>query len=77
MKTLSEWDSIGCIPDEYERLPVDLTPSGRPSRPVCWSGDDYHNPLAGVWHAWVCTRPTGHTGRHAAGDGLRIRAVWR
>ena len=25
---------------------------------------------------WSCTRITGHTGRHAAGDGDKILAVW-
>lgn len=25
---------------------------------------------------WVCTRIPGHTGRHAAGDGEHINAVW-
>lgn len=25
---------------------------------------------------YYCTRPAGHTGRHAAGDGDRIIAVW-
>ncbi|MGN8245265.1 hypothetical protein ACTHAM_002384 [Cellulomonas soli] len=26
--------------------------------------------------AFVCTRIAAHTGRHAAGDGLRVHAVW-
>ena len=25
---------------------------------------------------WLCTRRVGHTGRHAAGDGNVIVAVW-
>jgi hypothetical protein len=27
-------------------------------------------------HWFVCTRPLRHTGRHAAGTGSRIVAVW-
>lgn len=44
----------------------------------------------GVWPCWqakrvamaetagilVCTRGRGHTGRHAAGNGIQIVAVW-
>lgn len=26
--------------------------------------------------AWMCTRTSGHTGRHAQGNGLYIQAVW-
>lgn len=26
--------------------------------------------------AYTCTRPASHTGRHAAGNGVRVVAVW-
>ena len=29
-----------------------------------------------IYELFLCTRPTGHTGRHAAGDGRFIVAVW-
>jgi len=77
-----EWDSVGAVGLEYKRLPMDCTPGGIPGRQACWR--DAISTLAtegrseaGLWRNWVCTRPTGHTGRHAAGDGKKIRAVWR
>ena len=45
-----------------EDLPPDLT-----SGPVCCRAQ---------WGRWVCTRRPGHTGRHAAGTGTHIVAVW-
>lgn len=72
------WNSAGIKAGlDYEKLPVDLTPGGIEGRPACWRAAG--RPLAGfggIWKSWLCTRPVGHTGRHAAGDGLRIRAVW-
>lgn len=44
----------------------DLTPSLLPGIRYC----------DGSWRGFVCTRPSGHTGRHAAGDGEFIVAVW-
>lgn len=45
-------------------LPPDFTPF--PSADGCGSR----------WHKYVCTRGENHTGRHAAGDGGVIVAVW-
>ena len=59
----SRWDDGG--PCE---LPPDLTPSLPPSARLCCA-----------WrHQWglICTRLPGHTGRHSAGDGDFIFAVW-
>ena len=49
-------------------LPPDLTPRLLPSARHCRA---WH-------HQWglICTRRAGHTGRHAAGDGNFIIAVW-
>lgn len=44
----------------------DLTPSAHTMAPCCGAG----------WRGFVCTRLPGHTGRHAAGDGQHIVAVW-
>ena len=44
----------------------DLTPSAHTMAPCCGAG----------WRGLVCTRLPGHTGRHAAGDGQHIVAVW-
>ena len=58
----SRWDEGG----PYE-LPPDLTP-WRPGAGHC-----------GAWqhpHGLICSRLPGHTGRHAAGDGEFIVAVW-
>lgn len=68
---MTQWDSIGMAPGLYHTLPRDLTPSGRrPNR--CWRVTHATSPQGG----FGCTRLAGHTGRHAAGDGDRIRAVW-
>lgn len=50
------------------KLPPDLT---RHERNHCYR----LNPF-GHWGHWACTRRFGHGGRHAAGDGKHIRAVW-
>ena len=47
-----------------ESLPPDLTPIGGVA--VCGEW----------WGTRHCTRRAGHTGRHAAGTGERIVAVW-
>ena len=44
----------------------DLTPSAHTMAPCCGAG----------WRGLVCTRLPWHTGRHAAGDGDFIVAVW-
>lgn len=44
----------------------DLTPAPHTMTPCCSAG----------WRGLVCTRLPGHTGRHAAGDGQHIVAVW-
>lgn len=51
----------------YE-LTLNLTPPLLPGARHC-----------NAWHpqrGLICTRPPGHTGRHAAGDGDFILAVW-
>ena len=48
-------------------LPPDLTPSLMPGARHCCA----EHP-----HSLICTRLPGHTGRHAAGDGDFIIAVW-
>jgi hypothetical protein len=77
MRELS-WDSISTL--DYEGLPPDLTPGGVEGRPACWRVETgikaEQRPTGGIWKSWACTRPVGHTGRHAAGDGEKIRAVW-
>lgn len=63
------WDSVGQL--DLSTLPPDLTPRGRrPDR--CWRVEHATSPHGG----FGCTRLAGHTGRHAAGDGTVIRAVW-
>ena len=57
----SLWDEGGPT-----NLPPDLTPSAHTMTPCCGAG----------WRGLVCTRLRGHTGRHAAGDGQHIVAVW-
>jgi hypothetical protein len=46
----------------------DLTTGLARDRPYCKARE----PRKDFW----CTRLLGHTGRHAAGDGTRIVAVW-
>jgi hypothetical protein len=52
---------------KYRALPPDLNPRG-----VCSCSAVYGGP---EW-PYFCTRRDGHRGRHAAGDGTRIVAVW-
>jgi len=49
--------------DSYDGLPPDLTVDLGPHCDSTSAG-------------WSCTRQRGHTGRHAAGNGERIVAVW-
>lgn len=49
--------------DTHGVLPLDLTPMWEGE--FCEAGNDY-----------ICTRPKGHTGRHAASNGEVIVAVW-
>lgn len=67
---LAEWNSAGSA--NRVRLPPDLTnrSTGQCGILLRWTDSDDRN------RAWVCTRRTGHMGRHAAGDGHHIRAVW-
>ena len=46
-------------------LPPDFTPDSGPTCPA-------HHGVS----AFMCTRRVGHTGRHAAGDGESVVAVW-
>lgn len=71
-----EWIAYDLIPEEKweERatalpLPPDLT--ARLAGSFC---DAQKRDLHGL--PWLCTRASGHTGRHAAGDGRFIVAVW-
>jgi len=48
--------------EKMRTLPPDLSPVGTP---ICGAGTRV-----------TCTRPPGHTGRHAAGNGVYIVAVW-
>lgn len=58
------WTPDGQAVLSYEQLPPDYTPD-----------DDL--PQCGAWrNGYGCTRQPGHTGRHAAGTGERIVAVW-
>jgi hypothetical protein len=50
---------------EIGALPPDLTPTLVAF--VC---------EVGRWRGWYCSRARGHTGRHAAGNGTHIVAVW-
>lgn len=58
----SLWDEGGPT-----SLPPDLTPSRPPGAGHCRA---WHP------HGLICSRRAGHTGRHAAGDGDFIVAVW-
>ena len=58
----SRWDEGG-----RTSLPPDLTPSLIPGARHCCADHP---------HGLSCTRRAGHTGRHAAGDGDVIVAVW-
>ena len=58
----SRWDEGGPT-----SLPPDLTPSLLPAARLCCADHP---------HGLICTRLPGHTGRHAAGDGDFIVAVW-
>lgn len=59
--TPREWVSADAY--DHRDLPPDLT--GMDWCPATWKDDEYG-----------CTRLPGHTGRHAAGDGEHITAVW-
>lgn len=65
-----EWDRFDAG-DDVE-LPPDLTPASSITGgcPQQWVRMDRPNVV------WACTRPGGHTGRHAAGTGTHIVAVW-
>jgi hypothetical protein len=54
------WD---CHDDGVGTLPPDLT-------------GYQEQPCGQLWRVWGCTRRAGHTGRHAAGTGREIVAVW-
>lgn len=63
----------GWVPGQYARaLPPDIMAPWR--RKLCLRPAM----CLAVNEAWdrQCTRPTGHCGRHHAGDGLIIYAVW-
>lgn len=57
------WEWTEADADSRSSLPPDLT--GMDWCPATWKRDKYG-----------CTRPPGHLGRHAAGDGDYITAVW-
>lgn len=60
------WTWTGARPGlRYDDLPPDLTPCGRGT-----------GGCPATWIVFACTRHEGHTGRHAAGDGSRVVAVW-
>lgn len=61
------WHALDATTADYRRLPPDLTGWAQRNWRV-----DCPARRPGVW----CTRPAGHTGRHAAGDGVKILAVW-
>ena len=67
LKGRREWwlafDAV--IATDKKELPPDFTPDYGAK---CLS----HHDLSG----FVCTRWAGHTGRHAAGDGWSVVAVW-
>lgn len=66
-RTPREWTRVEMGWDRGE-CPPDLTFSlARPLDSVCQGT----NP-----RGYVCTRSADHTGRHAAGDGTYILAVW-
>ena len=58
----SRWDEGGPT-----SLPPDLTPWLPFGAPHCGATNS---------RGLICTRLLGHTGRHAAGDGQHIVAVW-
>jgi hypothetical protein len=66
-----DWDSIQ-LRMAVSMLPLDLTPGSWPGASSCWRS----RASGSLWRNWGCTRLAGHAGRHAAGDGIRIRAVW-
>jgi len=51
----------------YESLPPDLIPTIYSPDVACWARDR---------GGYVCTRLKDHSGRHAAGDGVKTVAVW-
>jgi hypothetical protein len=59
-RTESEWT-----------LPPDLTLTGQG-----WRAGQSRILCLVMWHGRQCTRRAGHTGRHAAGNGTHIVAVW-
>ena len=62
--TVRAWTSAKARPADLRALPPDLT-AGRLSESCAERRQGY-----------TCTRRPLHTGRHAAGDGKHIRAVW-
>lgn len=62
--TPDEWAYDGYT--DYNRLP--LQPKLRAH--LCYA----YGTVEGI--PWMCSRAHRHTGRHAAGDGQRIVAVW-
>lgn len=61
---LDSWEHAE--PDQTH-LPPDYTPGGNMAT-ICRATSPRYG--------YVCTRNPHHTGRHAAGDGLHILAVW-
>lgn len=66
MNTTNSRDWCRFDEDGPYALPPDTTPSLLPGSRHCCAG----------WRGLICTRLPGHTGRHAAGDGDFIVAVW-
>lgn len=73
MLTPREW----CLPYSDARSGVpDMTPS-KPyqSKQTCHRQKEFH--FGGIIRrVYFCTRSEGHFGRHAAGDGGQVIAVW-
>lgn len=63
-----EWDALSLDLDDVTILPPDLLGLDHPADPC-----DIEGPPGLRLN---CTRPIGHTGRHHAGDGLHVHAVW-
>lgn len=55
-------------------LVPDLT--GPVDEGTCAARAEFRRPAERVTHRAFCTRRSGHTGRHAAGDGMVVLAVW-
>lgn len=63
--------NVGMNAAEWENSRSDV-----PDLLARWTRGHVVESCSAVWRGWWCTRPEGHTGRHAASNGYAVVAVW-